>query len=106
MDSDISEADKADGKAGGEGGDGGSKKSRPRTNIKEDQLKILHAAFVATPLPSKEEREELVMKTGLPMRVIQVRPVHRPEDTLALCVCYASSTADDARCLEILIDPT
>ncbi|ELU00130.1 hypothetical protein CAPTEDRAFT_97456 [Capitella teleta] len=56
------------------GGDGtpGSKKSRPRTVIKDDQLKVLHAAFTANHLPTKKEREDLVERTGLSMRVIQV----------------------------------
>eukprot|EP00914_Ancora_sagittata_P002113 GHVO01004817.1.p1 GENE.GHVO01004817.1~~GHVO01004817.1.p1 ORF type:complete len:231 (+),score=36.54 GHVO01004817.1:76-768(+) len=58
----------------GEGSDGtpGSKKSRPRTVIKDDQLKVLHAAFTANHLPTKKEREDLVERTGLSMRVIQV----------------------------------
>ena len=44
----------------------------PRTTIKAKQLDVLKSAFIATPKPSKQMREQLAKDTGLTMRVIQV----------------------------------
>ncbi len=48
------------------------KKHKPRTSINPHQLDVLLQAYNREQKPSKQMREELMAKTGLDMKVIQV----------------------------------
>lgn len=50
----------------------GGRQREPRTTISGPQLNALLAAFIDTPKPSRQAREQLATRTGLSMRVIQV----------------------------------
>lgn len=51
--------------------DGGSK--RPRTSISAKQLETLKSAYNCSSKPARHVREELSSKTGLDLRVVQVK---------------------------------
>ena len=56
----------------GSGGSSDSKKPKTRTSINPQQLEVLLEAYSREQRPSKLMREELMAKTGLDMKVIQV----------------------------------
>lgn len=57
---------------GSSGGGGDNKRTKPRTSINPQQLELLMQVYSKEQRPSKPLREELMAKTGLDMKVIQV----------------------------------